>query len=142
MSFTTLQPHPPAWCHSAGRLRGSPCHFYAGVNACHHHGKCANKSAHPPVGTPVHTLTADQLAMALRIADRHAVADIEANGAERAGRAPDGGRWYDLTPMLDPAEHDDVTLQLNRDSIEWAALRGLSTAHPQAPHVVSVRSPD
>jgi hypothetical protein len=62
---------------------------------------------------------------ALRVAARGVVAEIEGE----AVRVPmsDGGRWFDLRPMLDENVHCDEALDLARESIDFLLFHGLAT---------------
>ncbi len=73
--------------------------------------------------------------VAARLADRYAVSDIEMNGA----RVRDGGTvWYDTRPMLDPHEHDNLSIDMARDCIEHAVHRGLAVRHGEKPYLLRI----
>lgn len=78
------------------------------------------------------------LARCARLADRAAVADIE-------GHCPvetlDGVKWYDLRPMLDPREFSPECIDMSREAIDHALVRGLVKRHPEHAHLLRVVRP-
>lgn len=68
------------------------------------------------------------LGLALRIANRAAVEDIEAN-AIRVWTMT-SGLWYDVRPMLDPREASPEVIDMASEAIAYAAKSGLIEQHP------------
>lgn len=81
--------------------------------------------------------------LAFKIADRAAVSDIEMYGT-RCGQDNQARPLYDTRPMLDPREHSDDCVEMARQTIAYAASRGLvRQASSESPHiVVVVRMPE
>jgi hypothetical protein len=77
--------------------------------------------------------------------------DIDAHGHKLAGMyviaeietASDpikrnGVSWWDTRVMLDPRELPDDFVEMNRQSLQYAYLRGLIAWHPDEPHLVRI----
>lgn len=75
-------------------------------------------------------LTAEQQAMALRLADRHACLEIELGGILHKRIAGGVGALWDVSPMLDGKRHCDAVIAMNMDALEWAEARGLIELQP------------
>lgn len=71
----------------------------------------------------------------LLIADRAAVADIESNAhAVRLETV----RWYDVRPMLDEREQSPEGVDMNREALDYALMRGLIVRHHADAHLVRI----
>lgn len=75
-------------------------------------------------------------ALAQRLAAAACIADIETGAVPQTDKQ--GRCWYDMRPMLDPREVCDDTLEMNRQSLDYALGRGLISAHPLLPHLVRI----
>jgi len=75
--------------------------------------------------------------LALAVADRAVVADIEAFAAP-AGRDHRGQRLYDVRPMTDPREHSADVVDMAREALAYARLRRLITEQIDAPHLLTL----
>jgi hypothetical protein len=81
---------------------------------------------------------AEVLRLALNVADRAAVCDIECECVMH-DRDEDGNRrWLDTRPMLDPREHDPALIDMARESLAYARARGLIEFMVGHPHLVRV----
>lgn len=83
----------------------------------------------------------DAINLAMRIADRSVVSDVECMGV-RDYSMP-AGPWYDVRPLLDEREHSPMVIDMARDAMAWGVHRGLLQHHAQMPYMVRVmRMPD
>lgn len=77
-------------------------------------------------------LTAEMHALALRLADRHAVMDIEAcprvyiDAESCSADAP----WINCYASINPRKNAPEVAAMMLDSLRWAKARGLVTPHP------------
>jgi hypothetical protein len=78
------------------------------------------------------------LQLALTIANRAAVADIESECA--TVHLDDGHRWLDTRPMLDPNEHCNQAIDMAADTLAYAEESGLIRRHAQQRHLVRITS--
>lgn len=78
---------------------------------------------------------AELVRRALLIADRAAVADIEDNTPSMHLYTQ---RWYDVRPLLDEREYSPPCVDMNRESLDYALMRGLIDRHPSEPHLVRI----
>lgn len=67
------------------------------------------------------------LQIAMRIANRNVVADIETNALRVFPHL--AGRWYDTRPMLDPREHCGPVLDMLTEALAYAEQAGLVRRH-------------
>ena len=74
--------------------------------------------------------------LAVRIADRAVVADIQSFGvAVRSG----GLRAWDCRPMVDAREHCEEVVDMAREAIVYAVARGLAVVDdPAQPYVLRI----
>jgi hypothetical protein len=83
-------------------------------------------------GTALHLSTT--LGHALSIADRAAVEAITSEGVlTESGTV---WRFYDTRPMLSQHEHSAGVIDMHRQVLEYARLRGLIACHADKPHYV------
>lgn len=75
-------------------------------------------------------LRADLEALAIRLADRHAVADIEACPRVYACSADEP--WINCYHSIDPRKNAPEVAAMMLDSVRWAKARGLVQPHPDA----------
>lgn len=78
---------------------------------------------------------AELIRRSLLIADRAAVADIESNAPATVLYTQ---RWYDVRPLLDEREYSAPCVDMNRESLDYALMRGLIARHPEHAHLVRI----
>lgn len=69
------------------------------------------------------------------IANRAAIADIECEGV---AQMRSGVRWYDVRPMLDEREHALASIDLARETLDYALMSGLIQRHAEHPYLVRI----
>ena len=74
--------------------------------------------------------------LALTLADRACIADIESEGFPE--RDAEGRLWHDVRPLLDDREHAQVFVDMAREALDYAQLRGLVEVHPKAAGLVRI----
>lgn len=85
------------------------------------------------------TTPTDLLGMALAIANRAAICDIETECVATTDAA--GVRWYDTRPMLDPREHSGEIIDMAVEVLLFAAESGLIRRHAEHRYLVRIASP-
>lgn len=78
---------------------------------------------------------AELIRRSLLIADRAVVADIESNAHSEILQSV---RWCDVRPMLDERELPLQCIDLNREALDYALMRGLIVRHPDHAHLVRI----
>lgn len=82
-----------------------------------------------------HKTIVDMTTMAFHLANRAAVADIEAE----AIRVKDNGiTYWDIRPMLDPQRLSAHEVAMNTETLRFAALSELVSMHPDHPHLYKI----
>jgi hypothetical protein len=84
---------------------------------------------------PLQGVPGAALLSGLLLADRAVITDIETHGI-RVGTAP--SRVYDVRPMLDEREHSSACVEMARQALAWAELRGLVVFEPTRPHLARI----
>jgi hypothetical protein len=72
----------------------------------------------------------------LRLAVMYVVADVEEN-CPRVNM-PEGGRWFDTRPMLDPREHASPVIDMAVDALRFGEQAEALVRHHQHRHLVRV----
>lgn len=75
-----------------------------------------------------------QMAMAVRLAAWHVVAEVESCPCVTL----DDTRHYDTRPLLDPRERAPETIDMAEQAIQWGVREHYLARHPQQPHMVRV----
>ena len=70
-----------------------------------------------------------------KLAGMYVIAEIE-TACDRVKR--NGESWWDTRVMLDPRELPDDFVEMNRQSLQYAYLRGLIAWHPDEPRLVRI----
>lgn len=76
---------------------------------------------------------AEQVRLAVLIADELAVSDIACNSVHEQR---DGHRWWDTRAMVDPREQSAPAIDMAAQMLAYAHLRGLVIAHPEHAHLL------
>jgi hypothetical protein len=85
-------------------------------------------------------LTHQLVGMALALADRSVVCDVESEG--NLVVMPDGSRWWDIRPMFNPHEHCNEVIDMARQAVSYGLARGVLFGHPLHEHLVHIARPD
>lgn len=88
-----------------------------------------------PFAPPAGLLDPDsQLSLAMAIAERAVVSDIESEGVKVR---LDGVTWWDTRPMTDPREHAPEAADMATLAIRFAVGTRLAHVHPQRPYLLT-----
>lgn len=77
---------------------------------------------------------AELVRRSLCIADRAVVADIETE----ADPVPGSPGWWDVRSMLSEREHGPQIIDMNREALDYAVMRGLAQRHPEHAHLLRI----
>lgn len=78
---------------------------------------------------------AELIRRSMLIADRAVVSDVE----ELCPSFQLGGvTWIDVRPLLDERELSLECIDLNREALDYALMRGLIARHPEHAHLVRI----
>lgn len=79
-------------------------------------------------------LSLSLMTMAIRLADRAVVCDVETEGElVNGGRLGDHLPVYDITPMFDTREHNPLFIDMASEAIAYGVARGLFELLPEPP---------
>jgi hypothetical protein len=53
-------------------------------------------------------------------------------------RLPDGGRWYDIRPLIDPREHCPESVDMAAEALSYAESAGLARRHSEYRHLLCI----
>jgi hypothetical protein len=85
---------------------------------------------------PTAALLAEQSRLAHCLADAFAVSDIEDNAYPVE---IDGETWLDVRPMLDTTRQAAELVEIAKQSVAYARLRGLTAQHEEHTHLVRLQ---
>lgn len=85
---------------------------------------------------PTAALLSEQSRLAHCLADAFAASDIENNAYPVE---IDGQKWLDVRPMLDPARQSAELVEIAKQSVAYARLRGLTAQHGEHTHLVRLQ---
>lgn len=93
--------------------------------------------AHPEGAHGTAGLISETVRLALSVADRAVVQDIE-SFAVTAGRDHRGRLLWDTRPMTDEREHSPECIDMAREALAYARLRRLISEQIDAPHLLTI----
>ena len=97
----------------------------------------SRRTAAPPTPAAQAVDTAlEVLRESMALSARYVLADIESECPWVVD--PDGVRWYDTRPMLDPHEHCPDVIEMARQALQHAVHRGLVRPHVELDYYVRV----
>jgi hypothetical protein len=81
---------------------------------------------------------AELVRRSLQIADRAVVCDIECEALPTTHFSDTGRPWYDVRPMLNEHEHSLPIIDMAREGLDYALMRGLLQRHAEHAHLVRI----
>lgn len=88
----------------------------------------------------IHSTNPDPVMQLLRrglhIGNRAVIETVESEGVRVD--LPEGGRWYDVRPMLDPREHSPQVIDMAVEAISYGEAMGLLHRHASQRYLVRI----